>query len=590
MPSLWFAATARKGAKYLAGGTLAISAGSVASLSYVYRTDKPYQRLIDFHLLLAPMCWDYYKYYAFEKKDISDITQAEKSKSRLEELHEKYAKESLNHILTLGGYYVKCAQMFCGMNLLPEAYEKEYSILLDQVPARSYEIVEQIVLSELGGNSIGEHFESFDKTPIAAASIGQVHCARLKPGSAVGATIASRDVVVKIQYPEVEEFFQMDVLGMKNLCLLSVKSGIDIGIEEQSLNKIFDEVTKSFEEEFDYRREAENMRLVHDNLMREPQIASRIKVPLPVLSKTTPKVLTMERIHGTPIKKRMEQITEEYVAKAGKTRAELEDEWKRKLQDPIELEKLLSQKPPTKVQLWIYRAWMTTADLMTNGKIWFRNAFVNSSQKLREPYRWSTPPLDASEIASLLYRVHAHQVFVNGAFNADPHAGNILLCDEKGGGWTTTPKLGLIDFGNVQRIADPQRRVDLARFYLAMAKDFSQDPTTWNDTEIAQRFIAVGGVSKNSDATFLAANALMGYDIRYDPITLKRYGIAPDLSNIAEALNGRDEFEKFPADLINLQRLSQTLMGVAGAIGAGQPSCARMWEKQCTALVENSSC
>ena len=145
MSSLRFAAAARKGAKYLAGGTLAISAGSLASLAYVYETDKPYQRLIDFHLYLAPMCWDYYKYYAFEKKDDSDTAQANNSKSRLEELHEKYAKESLNHILTLGGYYVKCAQMFCGMNLLPKAYEKEYSILLDQVPARSYEVVGKLI-------------------------------------------------------------------------------------------------------------------------------------------------------------------------------------------------------------------------------------------------------------------------------------------------------------------------------------------------------------------------------------------------------------------------------------------------------------
>ena len=42
---------------------------------------------------------------------------------------------------------------------------------------------------------------------------------------------------------------------------------------------------------------------------------------------------------------------------------------------------------------------------------------------------------------------------------------------------------------------------------------------------------------------------------------------------------------EFPADLINLQRLCQTLVGVAGAVGAGQPSCAAMWRRQCEAVV-----
>ena len=125
------------------------------------------------------------------------------------------------------------------------------------------------------------------------------------------------------------------------------------------MNKIFDELTKSFEEEFDYRREAENMRLVHDNMIKEPRFVSKIKVPLPIDEKTSQKVLTMERIRGTPIKQRMEQIMEEYAARNGKTRNELEDEWRRRLEDPVELEKLLSQKPPTKFQLWFYLLWLS---------------------------------------------------------------------------------------------------------------------------------------------------------------------------------------------------------------------------------------
>ena len=84
---------------------------------------------MDFHILFTPLCWDYYNVMAKEVVD----------KKQLEQLHQKYAPEALQHILSLGGYYVKCAQMFCGMNLLPEAYEQEFSILLDQVPRDSFE-------------------------------------------------------------------------------------------------------------------------------------------------------------------------------------------------------------------------------------------------------------------------------------------------------------------------------------------------------------------------------------------------------------------------------------------------------------------
>ena len=46
---------------------------------------------------------------------------------------------------------------------------------------------------------------------------------------------------------------------------------------------------------------------------------------------------------------------------------------------------------------------------------------------------------------------------------------------------------------------------------------------------------------------------------------------------------------EFPADLINLQRLCQTLVGVAGAVGAGQPSCAAMWRRQCEDVATGKS-
>ncbi|KAL3916397.1 MAG: hypothetical protein SGILL_005200, partial [Bacillariaceae sp.] len=536
---------ARIGLKGIAGAT---GVSGIAT-AYVYQTDESWRRIIDFHILTTPILWDYYRNYG----DNSDDDEA------LQVLHEKHAPKTLDIVLDLGGYYVKAAQMFCGMNLMPKAYEKEFSILLDQVPPKhDFVTIKQIVETELGGK-LNEIFLEFDEKPIAAASIGQVHCAKILQDG------IPTDVVVKVQYPEVEKYFELDVLSLKNLCNVCQAVGMETGISPESLDKVFDEFTNSFQEEFDYRREAENMLLVGSNL-RASQFAKQVKVPQPISPLTSAKVLTMEKLQGEPIQKRMNRVMSEWAEREGKTMDEFKEDLEQKYKDPKELEKIMQQKPPSALQLWFYKTFLRSTDLASNTKIWITNKFT----KAPKPYNWSTLPLDASRICNLVFQVHAHQLFVNGAFNADPHAGNILICEDGNG--TTT--LGLIDFGNVQRIPSEERRKALAQFYLSMAKDWSETPETWNNNEIAKRFKAVGGESINSNTDFLTFNALTMYDMRLDPTTLKRFGIDADMSNYMDAYQD-DTFKEFPADLVNLQRLCQTLVGVAGIIGAGQPSCAR---------------
>merc|ERR1711937_408741 len=140
----------------------------------------------------------------------------------------------------------------------------------------------------------------------------------------------------------------------------------------------------------------------------------------------------MERLSGEPIKKRMARLYDEVAAAQGKTRAELEAEFKRQLADPKELQKLMAQAPPTSFQIQCARLYMRAWDVVLNtvGRLTGRAA------------RWSTLPLDAPALMRLIFNVHAHQLFEDGVFNADPHAGNILICEDG--------RLGLVDFGNVQ--------------------------------------------------------------------------------------------------------------------------------------------
>lgn len=569
----------RRAAGFTGKGLLGATAASSGAAFYIYKTDESWKRCVDFHILITPLCWDYY--LAFLRTESGSLERTR----QLSMLHTKYAPELLRHVLALGGYYVKCAQMFCGMGMLPTAYEDSFSCLLDGVPAKDFSVVKQIIEAELG-SKLEDNFESFEEKPIAAASIGQVHCARLKlPSGAVS------EVVVKVQYPEVERFFRLDVLSMRNLCVLCQSCGVDIGIDSKSLDKFFDEFTKSFAEEFDYRLEAKNMDLVRRNLLSGTSggrtfSEREVKIPIAVTQKTTRKVLTMERLRGEPIKSRMKRMMAEAAESEGKTLEEFEAEMKRKYENPKELQKLLQQRPPSGFEVLLYKVWLRLGDVVRNSRLLAWNCIVlGGLLGSSAGYRWSTLPLDTSRIIPLIFEVHAKQLFVDGAFNADPHAGNILVCEDNA--------IGLIDFGNVQRVTDRRRRRQLAEFYLAMADDVSSNPGTWNDEVIAKSFIRVAGDSVKNNTKFLSANALMTYDMRLDAVTLARFGIKEDMSNFSDLLShesfGGDSFRDFPADLINLQRLCQTLVGVAGAVGAGQPSCAAMWRRQCEEVIVGAS-
>merc|ERR1740121_1094319 len=129
-----------------------------------------------------------------------------------------------------------------------------------------------------------------------------------------------------------------------------------------------------------------------------------------------------------------------------------------------------------------------------------------------------------------------------------------MICDDG--------KIGLIDYGNVQRVKDVDKRKTFAAFYLSMAKDFTSRPETWNDEEIARTFLATGAKTKNSNVKWLALTALTSYDMRIDPATMARFGLQADYSDMVAKMNALDEIEEFPADLINLQRLCSTLVGV----------------------------
>jgi ubiquinone biosynthesis protein len=185
----------------------------------------------------------------------------------------------------MGPTFVKLGQILSSRpDLLPEAYIKALTRLQDKVKPFPYEEVEQIIVSELGVR-LSKAFTHFDKEPLAAASLGQVHKATLRDG---------RAVVVKVQRPGIRPQIvdELQVLDEIATVLEHTKSG-----KRYQVQKIFDEFRRTLVNELDYQKEAANLSQIAENLKGFPLI----RVPLPVLSYTTRSVLTMDYIPGRKI-------------------------------------------------------------------------------------------------------------------------------------------------------------------------------------------------------------------------------------------------------------------------------------------------
>ena len=200
--------------------------------AYAYTNDEGLWRYMRVGASLVPMALDYGK-VGYEVVGASP--EAEKAAFRA--YHERWADEPLKVCLDLRGFYVKIGQVMSGQpDLLPEPYGKSLKVLQEDVPPQPFGLVRRIVESELGC-PMSDVFESFDETPIGAASIGQVHRAVLKGG---------RRVVVKAQYPDTERFFLMDFEVILRFFQVVNPELVDaLAIQK-----------KCFAQEFDYAREA----------------------------------------------------------------------------------------------------------------------------------------------------------------------------------------------------------------------------------------------------------------------------------------------------------------------------------------------
>lgn len=185
----------------------------------------------------------------------------------------------------LGPTYIKLAQIISsGEGLFPTELVSEFRKCRDQVRAEDFASVRHVVESDLG-RSIEAVFSEFDRVPLAAASIAQVHAATLRTGE---------EVVVKVQRPTIRTLVHKDLKVMSWLAPFLVgRIPIAALANPPALVELFAE---TIGEELDFRLEAENMLDVAATFAALGQRGYIVARPHPTL--VTRRVLVMERLHG----------------------------------------------------------------------------------------------------------------------------------------------------------------------------------------------------------------------------------------------------------------------------------------------------
>lgn len=340
----------------------------------------------------------------------------------------------------LRGFYIKIGQLGATReDFLPEPYLKTSRRLQNDCPCEPFQVIKNQVETSMG-KPLGDVFSFFEETPLGTASIGQTHRATLKDGT---------HVVVKVQLPHAENKFRIDMRTIIAFCALAQPAHLPF----------LHEIEKQFLTEFDYIKEAENLELIRNNIM--PIFGSKVVIPKPFKTLCTKEVLVMEELDGDILSNVIRHQYERIAASRGMTLDELRLEQLKKDHEALLKGDELENGPSSKT----FKTWQWI--------VWGKNLFPQMLKWCLSPIlgekkteKWLAPieemPINIPEIFDLVLQVHGHELFVNGAFNGDPHPGNILYLKDG--------KLGLIDYGQV-KIIPKEMRLNLARLCLAIAQD-----------------------------------------------------------------------------------------------------------------------
>lgn len=355
-------------------------------------------------------------------------------------LNQRYSPRVKQLALSLKGFYYKLAQILSTRDdFLPKEYDWTKQ-LQDQSPdvLPSSEI-QQIVSTSLGVQ-VSDLFSAWQDEPIGAASVGQVHRATLaKDGT---------EVAVKVQYPGIERKFRNDIDTVEMFCKYLMPQNV----------AFFREIKKQFATEFDMRGEACNLKDVHDNLKKAGWL-DKVDIPYPLhYSKD---VLVMTYLPGVKLVDGVRKQFERLAKLKGRTLEEVEAEQRRAIEEGnarlVDISTAMRQARRVELILDLRNAIVNSAIFLMRWTIGWPFSSFRFTYWDREAQFVNLP-----EVIDILIRVHGHEIFTDGAFNGDPHPGNIMLLDDG--------RIGLVDYGQVKRMS-VEDRTQYAKLILALNRN-----------------------------------------------------------------------------------------------------------------------
>jgi len=210
-------------------------------------------------------------------------------KNEKAEARKLIAKDLRKGLLELGPTFIKLGQLLSTrIDILTKEYIDELKILQDNVPGFSGDTAVATIERELG-KKLDEVYETFDKRPLAAASLGQVHRATLK-GS-------GKEVVVKVQRTGLDDLFKNDLQNLKFAAKVFDKLDPKSDGADRDWVSIYEESAKLLYQEIDYQNEAKNA----IRFRQQFRGIDWIKVPEVYEEFTTPRIITMEYVPSVKI-------------------------------------------------------------------------------------------------------------------------------------------------------------------------------------------------------------------------------------------------------------------------------------------------
>ncbi len=206
--------------------------------------------------------------------------------ARLTAAQARFARDYAAAATHFRGGLIKLGQVASlRVDVLPEVVTDELARLQDRVEPHRYEEIAARVEAELRA-PVGTLFARFDREPLAAASLGQVHRARAADG---------RELAVKVLYPGIERSVAVD-LAMTRLALWLFDF-----LTVADLGQVYRELARSLRGEMDYLREGRAAEEMGGNLARDPALSAHVRVPRIHWDLTTRCVLAMEYLEGVKI-------------------------------------------------------------------------------------------------------------------------------------------------------------------------------------------------------------------------------------------------------------------------------------------------